>query len=106
MNQSISVTEVCYDHHVEYYGNETSVEFPVGNSTQCGEICLANDNCNYFAFRELNEECYLMSELYGVLKKGAFKITSGFKWRNATNVQTCANGNFQVSLSLFYSKVV
>ena len=34
-----------------------------------------------------------MEELYGVLEKGAFKVTSGFRWKNNTVVNsTCEDG--------------
>jgi hypothetical protein len=34
-----------------------------------------------------------MEELYGVLEKGAFKVTSGYIWKNNTVVNsTCKDG--------------
>ena len=79
--------------HVEYYGKEISMEYPVGNSSSCGDLCLNSPDCYFFAYRELFHECALMEELYGVLEKGAFKVISGFKWANNTIVNTtCSDG--------------
>ena len=40
--------EACYDEHVEYYGKEISMEYPVRNNSMCGDLCLGSPNCVYF----------------------------------------------------------
>lgn len=40
-------------------------------------ITYFSADCLYFSYRELFEECVMMSELDGILKKGTFKVESG-----------------------------
>ena len=102
----VGTLKVCLHEHLELYGVDIASHYPVDNSTDCQERCINTPECLIFSFREVQKECYLMSEFLAHSKKNAWKVTSGYLIDENVdpkhdNYTTCSGGGGLVRILEF-----